>query len=293
MLLGLGVLGGSASAQDAQVLRNLAALHHACEDAQGTGPRALFAVDVEARSWSFGRWHADDGLLPISSRRNLRAYRGAAELFSAGFETFGFVADAARSRELRAARERGATLRVGFFLGFDNPDRTLCLVRPAAGVTTVRMDVAYVELSDAEGRVIAREDTDRLRSWLDDQEGATIAGEGPRGAVGRPMIHAGRPEVPDAWLRAYERAAAGDLGVAIARCHAAGVSRGANREGSVVVRLTVDSRTGAVIDHGVELADIDDVQEAECIERAVAGVRLASDAAGGAVSISVPVQLAN
>jgi hypothetical protein len=272
-------------------LRSLRDLQDACNDSQGTGPRELFAVDVENRSWSFGAW--EEGLLPIASQRNLRAYRGAAELFSAGFETFGFVTNRGRARELQRARQQGASLRVGFFLGFDNPDRTLCLVRPAAGVTTVRMDIAYVELTDARGRVIAREDTDRLRAWLDDQESSAVAGEGPRGAVGRPLVHAGRSDVPDAWARTYERAAAGDLGAAIARCHAEGVARGANEEGAVIVRLQVDARSGAIVDHGVELADIGDAREAQCIERAVAGVRLPPDAAGGTVLLSVPIQLAN
>jgi hypothetical protein len=289
-VVGLGICS-SAAAQDATLLRSLRDLQDACTDSQGTGPRELFAVDVESRSWSFGAW--EEGVLPIASQRNLRAYRGAAELFSAGFETFGFVTNRGRARELQRARQRGATLRVGFFLGFDNPYRTLCLVRPAAGVTTVRMDIAFVELSDAEGRVIAREDTERMRAWLDDQDTSTLPGRGPRGAVGRPLVHAGRSDVPDAWARAYERAGQGDLGTTIARCHAAGVARGANDEGDVVVRLTVDARSGAVVEHAVELADIGDAEEAECIERAVAGVRLSPDSAGGTVLLSVPVQLAN
>ena len=53
-------------------------------------------------------------------------------------------------------RERGARLRLGFFIGFDEPDRTACLLRSRHAVTTVRMDVAYVELVARDGTILAK-----------------------------------------------------------------------------------------------------------------------------------------
>ena len=42
---------------------------------------------------------------------------------------------------------------------------------------------ALLVRSPWDGRVVAREDMDRLRAWLDDEEQDTLPGEGPRAAV--------------------------------------------------------------------------------------------------------------
>ena len=60
------------------------------------------------------------------------------------------------------------------------------MVRSAHAVTIVRADLAFAELV-SEGRALARTETDRLRAWLDDQEGLAVPGEGPRGVALYPV----------------------------------------------------------------------------------------------------------
>src|SRR5690606_35920439 len=90
----------------------------------------------------------------------------------------------------RALRQHARGLRVGFFLGFDGVGQS-CVIRPAVGVTLVRAELAFVELVDGEGEVLAREDSERLRAWLDDEEQDAIAGEGPRAEVSEVSVERG------------------------------------------------------------------------------------------------------
>jgi len=273
--------------EQGRVLDSLAELHRACERAEAPGRRQLYAVDLPARTWRFAAYDDVGGYLPVDTRRNLRALGGAARLMPSHLEPMGFVGSERRASALRQAAEAGATLRVGFFLGFDDPNRTLCLIRPAVGVTTVRMDVAYVELLGSDGRVLAREGGDRLRAWLDDEEDA-IPGSGPRGAMGEPSVASGAP--PASWIQAVAGANDGSVGEAIDRCHAAGVARGGAGNGQVVVRLVVDRASGVVRDSSVELSDIGDREEDACLARALAALRL-PPAGEGTAQLSVPVRL--
>ncbi len=162
-------------------LDTIGAVQRACRrSADGARPE-LYAIAVPAGAWRFGRYAADDGFLAVDTRHNLRALDGAVEIFPAHLEPMGVISQASGVRRLRAAAPR-SELHVGFFLSFDDPDERACLVRPAVGVTTVRVDVAYLEVVGADGGVIARQDTDRLRAWLDDAELDGVAGSGPRGA---------------------------------------------------------------------------------------------------------------
>jgi hypothetical protein len=218
---------------------------------------------------------------------------GAVEVFPARLEAIGVFANAAVAERLRASGPR-AELRVGFFLAFDDPDSRPCLVRPSVGVTTVRMDVAFVELVSGNGRVVARQDTDRLRAWLDDAELDGVPGSGPRGMPGAASRTDGAGIAPEAWQRALAASARGPVGAALGRCHADGLSRRAVPDGRVVVRLVVDARRGVVSSSEVELSSVGDDQEAECIARALSRVVLPADASlGASVTISVPVRLAN
>jgi len=230
--------------------------------------------------------------MPIDTRRNLRALRGALELYPSGMETVGFVASRDRAAELVEAVRAGARLRVGFFLGFDDPRATRCLLRPAAGVSTVRMDVAFIELLDPRGAVLAREDTDRLRAWLDDASG-DVPGEGPRAAVGTPFLVGRAGQTPAPWRQALEGAARGPLGRALGGCHASGIARGGEGAGQVVVRLTIDARSGAVQQSEVELSSVEDDEEATCIARAFSSFSFspAPELWGPPVSLSVPIRL--
>jgi hypothetical protein len=290
------VVTGLASPALAQTSdRPLAALedvHGACRAADNGNTTTLYSVMVEG-SWRFD--DRDEDFLPVDTRRNLRALSGSVELLPSHMEMIGFVASDARGAELEAARSHGARLRVGFFLGFDDPERSSCLIRPRAAVTLVRMDVAFVELVDASGGVVARDDTERFRSWQDDEGRDGIPGTGPRAAVGAPSFSDGTA-VPDVWTRAVRTAGSGALARTLGQCHAAGVGRGASPDATIRVRLHVEGRTGHVSESSVEIANVGDTDEVDCIVAAVGHLDLPAgtgDVAARAVDLSIPVTLAN
>ena len=223
MLIVSSALGtASVRADEGAPLGSMGELREACREAREPGRRALYVVDLGR--YRFAR--AGQDFLPIDTDRNLSAFDGAAALFPAGLEPMGFRAGAERQTALRRARQAGARLRVGFFLGFDGVGQP-CVLRSTVAVSTIRMDVAFVELVDSRGRVIARDDTERLRAWQDDVARDHVPGSGPRVAV------------EDAWgTRGGEvalavRAAAPALG----RCHAEQIARGGSPSGRVLVRL--------------------------------------------------------
>lgn len=217
-----------AGAEAQRALQSLAELKEACREARAPGRRALYVVELQR--FRFGR-SVEEGFLPVDTRRNLPAFGGAAALFPSALEPIGFRANEERRAALRAAREAGARLRVGFFLGFDGEGQP-CVIRPAVSVSTVRMDVAFVELIDRRGRVVARDDTERLRAWRDDEARDHIPGEGPRVAVGEPWGTTATEAVVTA-----VRALAGRLG----QCHAAHIARGGPASGRSLVQLTVQA----------------------------------------------------
>lgn len=292
LLLTLGVASPLLAQSGDRALGTLEAVQNACRAADQDGNTStLYSVTVDG-AWRFDE--RDEDFLPLDTRRNLRAFSGSVELLPSHMEMIGFVASEARSAELEAARNSGAHLRVGFFLGFDDPERSSCLIRPRVGVTLVRMDVAFVEILDAGGGVVAREDTERYRSWRDDEGRDGIPGTGPRAAVGTPSFSDGTA-VPDAWTRAV-RAAAGPLARTLGRCHAAGVTRGASPDATIRVRLHVEGRTGHVTESAVEIANVGDTDEVHCIVDAVGHVDLpagSGDVATRTVDLSIPVTLAN
>jgi hypothetical protein len=292
--LGLASIAPSiAEAQAAdRALTSLDAIHAACRGADDGEAAHLYSMTVEG-SWRFDE--RDEDFLPVDTRHNLRALAGSVELLPSHMEMIGFVANDARVTELQAARTAGARLRVGFFLGFDDPDRSSCLIRPRAAVTLVRMDVAFVEVIDATGALVAREDTERYRSWQDDEDRAGIPGTGPRAAVGSASLSDGTA-VPDGWTRAIRTAGSGALARTLGRCHAAGLLRGASPDATIRVRLHVEGRTGHVTESSVEIANVGDTDEVDCIVDAVAHVDLpagSGDVAGRAVDLSIPVTLAD
>jgi len=221
-------LAAPSAARAERPLESLSALKEACREARAPGRRALYVVQLEG--FRFGRSN-EEGFLPVDTRRNLRAFGGSAALFPSELEPIGFRASAERQTALRRAREAGAKLRIGFFLGFDGEGQP-CVLRPAVSVSTIRMDVAFLELVDSRGRVIARDDTERLRAWRDDVERDRVPGEGPRVAVDEPWGTA----VPAATVTAI-RGLAAPLG----RCHAEHVARGGPESARALVQLTVEN----------------------------------------------------
>jgi hypothetical protein len=287
----LGSLAGVARAQDGRELRSTRELAAACDDQDSPGEHTLYVVEVRARGWDFAGYRAPDRFLPIATDRNIRAFRGEAELFPSGMEAIGFGATPERARDLRRIH-RSSRLRIGFFLGFDEPERAPCLIR--WGTTTARIDVAYVELLGEDGGVLAREDTERLRAWLDDRDRGGIPGQGPRAALDPGRV-SGAPQTPSGWQRTLAAAGAGPVGEALAACHAAGRERGASASGRVVVRLTVQPASGQVSRAVVELSSVGDPEEPDCIAEVLrTQLRLppAPELARATVALSVPVRLA-
>lgn len=294
-LFGLGSLACPAAASAQGELASVGELHRACRASERPGRRQLHVLTVHSGDWQFSRYMRGDRFLPVDTHRNLRALNGSVELFTAGFETVGFGARGDRVQELRTAAEAGAHLRVGFFLAFENLSRRACLIRGATvGVTAVRIDLAFSELVDAEGAVLAREDSERYRAWADDDEADGVEGEGPRGAVFPAMISGGAGVAPEPWQRTLEAANQGPLRAALASCHAAAVERGASESAQIVVRLTVDPRSGSIRGREVELSSLADAEGATCVGAALA-THLRFPSVGEhqtrAIELSVPVRL--
>jgi hypothetical protein len=299
--LGIGV--SAARADEVTELGDIAAVQRACREATGPGERVLYAVTVPRDEWRFGGMQlneiansdatgvavAETGTLFVDTQHNLRIVGGRAEVLPAGLEPIGFTVSRERARLLERARTEGASLRLGFFLGMDGRDGTLCVVRSTAAVTLVRAEVAFLELVSASGRVVAREDTERLRSLRDDVADDPQE-QGPRASIAAPYGNV----VPPSWEAALTAAPRGAVGRALSACHAAGLARGAATDGSVVVRLDVLARTGAVNNAEVELAANGDEDEARCVVRALRSVTLpaVTDVRDERVyALSVPVHL--
>lgn len=269
--LSLGMLAAAAltllaaeSHADARALTSLTEVHEACESTRERMRPALYEIEVDA-GWRLGRQHDDH--VAVDTRRNLRALEERVSVLLSGLEPVAFEASRPEAAAMREAQEAGARLRLGFFLGFDDPGRQPCLVRGAHSVTIVRIDLAYAELVSSADESIARAETDRLRAWNDDGTG-TIEGTGPRGAITDARFSNGQ-EAPENWRTGLAtRAALRTIG----RCHRDGLTRGASIEGQVSVRLNVETRTGRVRRADVALSSLGDSEEAECIARAIGSV---------------------
>lgn len=295
LVLALALAPHPVAAQDLPLL-SASDVGAACDAARAGEHERLLSIVIDP-GWRFQSLEtelAEDGsvaasALPIDTRRNLRALRGRVEVMPAGLETIGFVASETRAVELEAARVGGALLRIGFFLGFDDPGRSACLVRGSRAISLVRMDVAFLELIDGEGRVLARQDTDRFTSWSDDRGRDVLPGSGPRASVGEATLSTGR--LPANWQGTLSGP---ELGAALGRCHEAGVGRGADGEASVRVRLTVE-RAGRVVASTIELANVGDEEELRCIEGAVGALSLPGGPAElpARVDVLVPIRLAD
>jgi len=286
----IGVWAAMSSPVRAEGLRieDVAGLHRACRVAEARSAEELYVVDFSPAQWRFAPYSHGEGMLPVDTRRNLRFLGGSAEVFPSRFEAIGFRASAERATELRSAK--GATLRLGFFLGYDDPRRRACLIRPAVSVTTVRVDVAFVELLDAKGEVLARDDTSRLKRWRETTAASAIPGSGPRGAVDSASFADGRP-VGDSIQRALEKAEGGELGGALGQCMAELVQRRGLREGRLLVGLRIDPG-GRVAHASVSLSTLGDERGDRCVVDAFKGAfRVTEARRAGVFELSVPVRL--
>lgn len=285
-LLGVLPLAQSAEAQD-QHLEALPAIHDACAHAEAGENDALYSVMLDGPTQLEVIAGDEEGevIFAVTGMRNLRAFDGRVQFVPSHLERVGFIAGAERAQALEVARARGVRVRLGFFLGFDEPERRACLVRPPQSVTAVRADIAFVEMIDADGSVLAREDTDRLRAWNDDparQRQDDAAGV----VVGPPTANI---TLPEPWTRAFRTAG---ITRALLACHAAGMEREASDEAMAQVRMRVDARTGRIEDAVVEVGNVADEAANVCI---VAALREATlPAIGGEariVEVRIPVRL--
>lgn len=244
-----------------EALDGLAALHRACREAEAPGPRKLYSVIVPRPR--FEGYDPADGTLRLDTRRNLRVLGGAAEIFPSGLETIGFRATEERAEELR---RRTRKVRLGFFLGFDG-GRQPCVIRSAVAVTTVRADLAYAELLDERGRVLAREDTERFRAWQDDAERYGLPGEGPRAAVVGATVD-GAP-APPAWT---QRLGAEAVRAGLTACWRQAIARQGPRDAQMIVRGRVGPGGRVVAE--VELSSLGDDDAEACVLRVVSELPL-------------------
>ena len=287
LVFGCLPLAGVAHAQD-QRLEALTAIHDACHQAEAGENDVLYSVMLDGPTELEVLAGDEEGqvVFAVTAVRSLRAFGGRVQFVPSHLERVGFMAGGERVQALEVARARGVRVRLGFFLGFDEPERRACLVRPAQSVTAVRADVAFVEMMDADGNILAREDTDRLRAWNDDpnrQRQDDTAGV----TVGPPS--AANVTLPETWTRAFRGA---PMTRALLACHASGVQRTASHEAMAQVRMRVDSRTGRIDEAVVEVGNVADEEENTCIVRAVREAQLPALAGEArALEVRVPVHL--
>ncbi len=286
--LALGLLTAhTAAAQGARAglpLSSYAALRAACESARDVGRRELYQVSVNTGDWRFAAYDEAREVLPVDARPSLRVLAGVAAFLPTNLERIEFPVPNGEAAALRE-RANGATLRLGFFLGFDGEGARACLVRGAATQNLVRGDLAYLELVDAEGNVLTRTEYDRLRAWLDDPERVAVAGSGPRAALGEPVVQAAGVAADGAWLARART----QLPQLVERCYAPALAREASHRATVMVRLTVNPATGAVQSAGVELSTLNDTEGARCVAEEVG--RMVSIPALRSTATSVQVRV--
>ncbi len=131
------------------------------------------------------------------------------------------------------------------------------MVRPAA-VTTVRIDIGFVELLDESDAVLAREDTERLRAWQDDEvpEVGLSLEVRPFQAGWRTPQASHRPEGS-----AYLSVARAEVN----RCLEAAVERGAPSDSHTV--LSVQVQDGRVRSARATFSSLADRAALRCLRR--------------------------
>lgn len=252
----VGLLRGLVRAEDV-VLSSLEQVHAACRAAdEFSDHERLYSVLVDGPVPLQRHVDDEDGtvVFRLVYTRTPTAFGGRVQLVPARLESMGFPANEDRERTLEQALALGARLRIGFFLGFDDPRRRSCLVRPPQGVTTVRIEFAFVELVDAAGSVVAREDHERLRAW---REGSLRARASEPSARILPLD--GSAEL---WARVLE---SGQPERQLRACHDASLARSGRRAVLQQVRLEVRARTGDVAEAVVEAGNAGDDDLNACV----------------------------
>lgn len=279
------VTPGESTDDEAPGLR-LSERHHlisACEVAEQPGPRRLYRVDVPPGA--FVLEDGEDGQLVLPVRRALRVVRGQVEIFPSHMTPWHLSTDPGTARRVRRAASTGGHLRVGFFLGFDEHRKQVCVIRPQSGVTTVRADLAYIDVVSANGALVMRESTERLRAWLDDRPSATEGGTtGPSVRLMYATV-AGQgkdTEASAAWLGVLRT----QVVLPAQSCLRSAQDARLPRELTVIVQWPVE-RTGRPGAPTVQLSDLGEGRLDACVRDAIASATFTAEPAMADAALKV------
>jgi hypothetical protein len=244
---------------------------------------ALLEVEVPANAFAFEEYDFDGESLSVDTERNLRLWGGRIDLFPSGGDALAFPLAPDRARDVvERHRRREVKLRIGFLLGHDDPDADPCLLRPGVP-PIVKADVAYMELADVAGHVLAREDTARLadaHTLAPDTSGAAAS---VRVTVAPPTITGDRA-VAAAVEADFAGGASERLAAAIQPC-----VRADGPVGTVVVDLALEG--GHASDVRIEVDSLHEDTMSACIRDAVAAWAFPAAGHHARARVSVPVMI--
>ncbi len=254
----------------------------------------VYTVEVPAAAYGFAEFDPDQGLLAVDTRRNFRLFDGRVDLYATNNEPIAFELEADRAAALVAGHRAGRQkMRLGFLLAFDQPDSDPCLIRPA-GTFTVRADLAYAELRDARGQVLARMTTERLDEVVPDAAEIDPPGSAqsppPAGlvTVTPPTVtgDARRRGAIDQWMATEGGAAIGPL---LEPCRVLG-ARAGRVVGSLAVAMDVEA-SGTPANLRVEMDSMSNETLSACVLEKLGTLRFPSGRSR--VQVTLPLLFTN
>ncbi|MBI2896036.1 MAG: hypothetical protein HYY06_20930 [Deltaproteobacteria bacterium] len=254
----------------------------------------LYRATLPQGAFRFGEYDFESGVLPVDTRHAFRFFGGVVTLYTSSNEPIAFEVEPDRARALVDQVGRGrARLVIGFLVAFDDTESDPCLVRPS-GSMAVRADLAFSEVVDPSGRVLARMQTERLDEVLP----SSPPEPGPGGSAQSPTMDAGSVTVaPPTVTGDARRRAAIDAFIAgggatisalVRPCRAVGARAGGRTRGSLVVAMDVDA-AGAVSGLRVEVDSIGNGELARCVVERMGGLRYPGGSGRGRVQVSLPL----
>ena len=246
--------------------------------------RQLNVVALPSTQFRFIEYDEDRSELEIDTRRNLRAFGGDVELFPAGFA--GLRVTPADARRLVDLQRRGQlSLRIAFVLGAGTSDRPCFAVSRPGAPTVVRIEVAYLELVGAEGRVLARKDTERYEDLVEELRAARALGAGPSVVISGPTVSG-----DTAVAAVFAGEAARPIQRSLLDCYRQGLRLNARLQGALVVAIEIQS-SGQVRSARLEVDSLGDAATSGCILAALRAVPMPRRRRGE-TRVSVPILLA-
>lgn len=274
------------------VVRGQARARH--DEARLRALETVYKVEVPAAAYGFGEYDPDEGILAVDTRRNFRLFDGRVELYATGNEGVAFELAADRAAALVAGHRGGRQkLRLGFLIAFDEPESEPCLIRPA-GSFTVRADLAYAELVDAGGRVVARMTTERLDEVVPDAGDLDTPGAGqsppPAGQVTvTPPTITGDPRRRGAIDQWVSSEGSGAIAALLEPCRVLG-ARSGRVVGSLAIAMDVEA-SGAPANLRVEVDSMSNEALSACVLEKLGTLRL--PAGRSRVQMTLPLLFTN